>query len=67
MATLFLSGKSHGQRSLADYSPRGHKKSEMPEATEHSTPSQDLEKGVLSEVSQTEKEKYCMTLLVCGI
>ena len=28
---------------------------------------QDLEKGVLSEVSQTEKEKYCMTLLICGI
>ena len=27
----------------------------------------DLETGILSEVSQTEKEKYCMTSLICGI
>ena len=27
----------------------------------------DLESVVLSEVSQTEKEKYCMTSLICGI
>ena len=26
-----------------------------------------LESVILSEVSQTEKEKYCMTSLVCGI
>ena len=27
----------------------------------------DLERVMLGEVSQTEKEKYCMTLLICGI
>ena len=27
----FLPGKSHGQRSLVDYSPWGHKKSDMTE------------------------------------
>ena len=34
MATpqVFLPGKSHGQRSLAGYSPWGHKESDM---TEH--------------------------------
>ena len=27
----------------------------------------DLESVILSEVRQTEKEKYCMTSLICGI
>ena len=27
----------------------------------------DLEIVILSEVSQTEKEEYCMTFLICGI
>ena len=27
----------------------------------------DLETVILSEVDQTEKEKYCMTSLICGI
>ena len=27
----------------------------------------DLEIVILSEVSQTEKEEYCMTSLICGI
>ena len=27
----------------------------------------DLESIILSEVSQREKEKYCMTSLICGI
>ena len=26
-----------------------------------------LESAILSEVSQAEKEKYCMTPLICGI
>ena len=30
----FLPGEPHGQRSLAGYSPRGHKKPDMTEATE---------------------------------
>ena len=32
---VFLPGESHGQRSLAGYSPRGHKESDTTEATEH--------------------------------
>ena len=37
MATtpVFLPGESHGQSSLAGYSPQGHKEFEMTEATEH--------------------------------
>ena len=27
----------------------------------------DLESVILNEVSQTEKEKYCMTTFICGI
>ena len=30
-----MPGKSHGQRSLAGYSPWGHKESDRTEATEH--------------------------------
>ena len=30
---VFLPGKSHGQRSLAGYSPQGHKQSDMAEHT----------------------------------
>ena len=30
---LFLSGKSHGQRSLVGYSPWGHKELDMTEVT----------------------------------
>ena len=30
-APVFLPGKSHGQRSLAGYSPKGHKESEVTE------------------------------------
>ena len=32
---IFLPGESHGQRSLAGYSPRGHKESDTTEATQH--------------------------------
>ena len=32
---VFLPGESHGQRSLAGYSPWGHKESHMTEATLH--------------------------------
>ena len=35
---LFLPGKSHGQRSLADYSPWGHKTAEHDSATEEQHP-----------------------------
>ena len=32
---VFLPGESHGQRSLAGYSPYSHKELDMTEATEH--------------------------------
>ena len=32
---VFLPGESHGQRSLAGYSPGGHKKPDTTEVTEH--------------------------------
>ena len=32
---LFLPGESHGQRNLVDYSPWGHKNSDMTEETAH--------------------------------
>ena len=32
---VFLPGESHGQRSLAGYSPWGHKESDMTEMTKH--------------------------------
>ena len=32
---VFLPGESHGQRSLAGYSPWGHKESDMTEVTKH--------------------------------
>ena len=41
-----------------------HKKNEMMPLT---ATWMDLESAILSEVSQTEKEKYCMTSLKCGI
>ena len=31
---VFLPGESHGQRSLAGYSPQGHKESDMIEVTQ---------------------------------
>ena len=35
LTPVFLSGESHGQRSLAGYSPQGHKESDMTGATTH--------------------------------
>ena len=33
LQAAFMPGESHGQRSLAGYSPRGHKESDTTEAT----------------------------------
>ena len=44
---VFLPGDSHGQRSLAGYSPQVHKESDMTKATEHTCtmmPKSDKEK-----------------------
>ena len=35
LTPVFLSKISHGQRTLLDYSPKGHKESDMTEETEH--------------------------------
>ena len=52
---VFLPGKCHGQRSLASYSPWGHRvKHNL--VSEHSQ--MDLEIIILSEASRKEKEKY---------
>ena len=39
---VFLPGESHGQRSLAGYSPLGHKESDTAEATEHTHAKNDI-------------------------
>jgi len=66
----------HGQRSLACYSLRGRKESDMTEATEYTQPSKkneiipfaamwmDLEIIILNEI---EEDKYHMMSLICGV
>ena len=39
---VFLLGKFDGQRSLVDYSPWGHKESDMTEHTQKQQPSADV-------------------------
>ena len=39
--SVFLHGKSHGQRTLVGYSPRGCNKSDKTEVTEHISPYRD--------------------------
>ena len=71
---VFLLGKFHGQRSLAGYSPRGHKESDTTEVTGirkneillFAATWLDLESIRLSEISQTEKDKYGMTSCTRG-
>ena len=45
---VFLPGESHGQRSLVGYSSRGHKESDMTEATEPAHSSSMLGTGNLA-------------------
>ena len=44
---VFLPGKSHGRKSLVDYSPRGHKESDT---TEQSSTAQTRPYALLNEV-----------------
>ena len=62
---VFLPGDSLGQRSLAGYSPYGHKDLDMTEATKHTC--MGAPRGYCTKWSQTEKDKYHMTSLICGI
>ena len=45
---VFLPGESHRQKSLADYSPQGLKESDMPEVTDQTscTPNVNIISGV---------------------
>ena len=51
---VFLPGESHGQRSLADYSPWGHKESDM------------IEKLTLS-LSRKKKARYIMLWFLLSV
>ena len=78
---VFLPGKSYGQRSLVGHSPWSHELDNLatkPPPTNIECSStlkknatcsnmDDLEVIILSEVNQTEKDKYCMISPVCGI
>ena len=51
--TISLPGKSHGQRSLAGYSPRSHKESDMTEQLSmHELLRTIVQKGILSHSSE---------------
>ena len=61
-APIFLPGKSHGQRSLAAYSPRGHKESDMTEQLSPSEPSiyfysLKIQQYMLTRMTQFNKQK----------
>ena len=51
-------GESHGQRSLADYSPQGHKELDLTEATQHMW----IKKGVQTETLKGRKEEVAKCL-----
>ena len=40
---VFLPGESHGQRTLAGYSPQRHKESDTTEATQHTRTAEEWE------------------------
>ena len=51
---VFLPGESHGQRSLTDYSPQGHKELDMTEQLNmHARPSHGYQYKVSSSSTQT--------------
>ena len=52
---LFLPGKSHGQRSLAGYSPWGHKKLDMTEHTCTPQPDKGHLKNVMPQIILNDK------------
>ena len=58
---VFLPGESHGQKSLAGYSPQGHKESDTTEAAQHSIAHKstllvvDIADGHLLNVSWTQQ------------
>ena len=53
----FLPGEFHGQRSLAGYSPRGHKELDMTEATEHS-----MQHAITETLKDVNHNLFCDTL-----
>ena len=55
-ASVFLLEESHGQRSLADYSPWGHKESDMTEATWYNWPAVNLTAMKLKDAFSLEEK-----------
>ena len=59
---VFFPGESHGQRSLADYSPQGHKELDMTEATQHAMV---MKKGKLIQrlfiIARTRTQPRCLS------
>jgi len=72
---VFLPRKSHGQRSLVGYSPWGHKEGQREyysaikktKVMAFAATWIELEIIRLSKLSHTEKDKYNMISLVCGM
>ena len=58
--------KSHGQRNLAGYSPKSPKELDTTEKLSMHM-QMDLESIMLSEINQTEKDKYCIASVTCRI
>ena len=55
--------KKMGYIYTMEYHPATKKNEILPSATRW----MDLEGNILSEISQTEKDKHCMISLICGI
>ena len=57
---VFLPGESRGQKSLLDYSPLGHRESDTPEATWHST-AKETNHSVKNKSIRLNWHKGCFT------
>ena len=55
-APVLLPGESHGQRSLAGYSPWGHKESDMTKVTEHAHMEKNINFSLHIELSVMSSE-----------
>ena len=59
-----MPGESHGQKSLAGYSPWGHKESDTTEETKDGAAQMDLEDIIQSVMSQKKTNNVQMELLL---
>ena len=63
---VFLPGKSHGQRSLAGYSPWGHKESDTSEASTCTLLCSLYAKLGMLQNSKQDRQKNCIEGLLCS-